>query len=121
MSMIDRLLAFIGTSLPSCAQEKLLWTNPNPNTPVSTLTIKLNLSGYEKIMVICNVGQGMESRRLPAVVTQVGGSGCVLMYGGSYRLFTTSKDKIYFDYATHAERCIPYYIYGIKTVGGGID
>lgn len=101
---------------------KLLWTNPNPSTAISSdTTITLNSSDYDVLEFIFKVSTG-DNFQMSAKCVK--GSDCRIMtttsQGVNFRNITRNSDTSFTISANYgptldASRTIPLYIIGYKT------
>ena len=103
----------------------LLWTNPNNAYDIGTLTLNIDFSNYEAIIIIAkesvNITEAMTSMcYMPIPCSQ---SPLLTTYSGNTngvsRKVTVTSNSIYFDWAKYNNAeinraCIPLEIYGIE-------
>ena len=105
---------------------ELLWSNPNMATAFATQTLSLNLSAYEAVMINFSHFADESSHEVTCLVGKKGFSYIIEPSGYfSAREFTVNSTGIVFGGGKQAsqswstsdnnQRCIPRYIYGIKT------
>ncbi len=103
----------------------LLWTNPKPNAEIERLTLNIDFSKYEAIMIrvkgysdLTDPMASMCYMPIPCVESPLASTYSDNAEGTSRKVTVTSS-SIYFDWAVYSGRvvnsgCIPLEIYGIE-------